>query len=98
MSPIEEKIRKLKILQLEALKLIADSKDGLLSSKELGDTTSTSTYQLGALLTPLRRIKIDNKNLIIHSGRGKDDSVRWQINEDVITRDDLMVLLIEMGI
>ena len=98
MSPIEEKIRNLRIPQLEVLKLIANSKDGLYSSKEISDTTGTSTYTLGALLTPLRRIKIDNKNLIIQSGRGIDDSIRWKINEDLITRDDLKLLLIEMGI
>ena len=97
MNPIEEKIRQLKIPQLEILKLLVESNNGASSSKEISDATSTASFVLGAMITPLRRIKVDNKNLIIPAGR-EDNSVRWQINEGLISKNDLKVLLVEMGI
>lgn len=98
MDSIEEKIRRLKIPQLEILKLLADSSDGVSSSKEISQTTGTSSYELGAVITPLRRVKVENKNLIIPAGREIDNSVRWQINEDLIPRDELRLLLTKMSI
>lgn len=98
MEVLEEKIRQLKIPQLQILKLLADSPMGVSSSKELGDATSTASYTLGAMLTPLRRLKIDNKPLIVPAGREADNKVRWQINEEVIGRDNLKILLANMDI
>lgn len=98
MNSVEEKIRQLKVPQLEILKLLAESKNGVSSSKEISETTSTSSYLLGAMITPLRRIKVDEKNLIIPAGREADNTMRWQINEDVITCDDLKALLVSMNI
>ena len=98
MDPIEVKIRQLKIHQLEVLKLLTESDDGVSSSKEISQTTGTSSYELGAVITPLRRIKVDDKNLIIPAGREIDNSVRWQINENLISRNKLKALLVEMRI
>jgi len=94
----EEKIRNLKLPQLKILSILAKSRAGVSSSKELGDTTSTASYTLGAMITPLRRIKIKNEILIIPAGRDIDNTVRWQINEKVIKRDTLKRLLIDMKI
>ena len=98
MESITEKIRTLKIPQLEILKILVESKNGVSSAKEIGDTTNTASYSLGAMITPLRRIQTDKGRLIIPAGRDLDNSVRWQINEKVVSRSDLKILLSEMGI
>lgn len=99
MNPVlEEKIRKLKIPQLELLKLLSDSGTGVSSAKELGDATSTASFTLGAMITPLRRIQTEKGRLIIPAGRDIDNSVRWQINEKLVLRSDLKILLSEMEI
>ncbi|EKE05102.1 MAG: hypothetical protein ACD_19C00426G0124 [uncultured bacterium] len=98
MNEIESRIRQLKIPQLQILKIITENESGVSSSKEIGDTTGTSLQLLGAMITPLRRIKIDNKNLIIPAGREVDNSVRWQLNNELITRNELKALLTNMNI
>lgn len=98
MNPIEQRIRQLKFPQLEILKILAESREGVSSSKEIGDATSTAVYLLGAMITPLRRLKIDDQCLIIPAGREADNSVRWQINEDLISKDELKELLMRMKV
>ena len=98
MESIEDKIRQLKIPQLEILKMLADDPHGVSSSKEIGDTTGTSTYTLGAMLTPILRIRIGELKLIIQAGRDTEVKPRWQINEKVIKRTDLNALLVSIGI
>ena len=98
MESIEDKIRKLKIPQLEILEILADDPNGVSSSKEIGDSTSTSSYALGAQLTPILRIRVNNHRLIILAGRDEDGKPRWQINEKVISSDNLKALLVSMGI
>lgn len=98
MKSIEDKIRSLRIPQLEILKILTDSTHGVSSAKEIGDATESAAYQLGAMLTPLRRIQAKNGRLIIPAGRDIDNSVRWQINEEVIKREELKALLVQMGI
>lgn len=98
MSNIESKIRNLKIPQLEILKILVANDNGISSSKEMGDTTHTATTTLGAMITPLRRIKNEKGCLIEPVGREIDNSVRWKINEKLISRDSLKMLLAEMEI
>lgn len=95
---IETKIRKLKIPQLEVLKLLADDPNGVSSNKEISDSTQTSAYTLGAVLTPIMRLKVGKEKLLIQAGRDFDGKPRWQINEKVIERTELKILLNSMGI
>ena len=98
MDEIESKIRQLKIPQLEILKILSENENGLSSSHEIKSIMNTSSALLGAMITPLRRIKVGGKNLIIPAGREIDDSVRWQINDGLITRNELKALLVNMDI
>jgi hypothetical protein len=98
MDELETRIRELKIPQLKVLKMLASEGNGISSSKEIADTTSTSSYTLGAMLTPLLRIKNENGSLIIKAGREIDGSVRWQLNNKVISREKLLGLITSMDI
>lgn len=94
----EELIRKLNLVQLGVLKVIANSSEGVSTNTEIGDTTGTATYRLGAIITPLRRYKVDGESLILPAGRDVDEGTRWQLNEKVIKKDELKRLLVEMKI
>ena len=85
------------IPQLKALRLLADSPNGIASYKEISTTTETSSYALGAIITSLKKYKTENGSLILPAGRDSE-GMRWQLNEKVILRDDLKILLNEIGI
>lgn len=85
------------IPQLNALKLLAGSPKGIASYKEISDTTHSSSYTLGAIITSLKKYKTENGSLILPAGRDPE-GMRWQLNEKVISRDDLKILLNEIGI
>lgn len=97
MSPeVESLIRSLEIPQLEVLQVLVNTNYGVSSNQEISSTTSTPSILLGSLLTPLRRRKIDGKSLIIQAGKDPDKGTRWQINENLVSIDDLKILLISM--
>jgi hypothetical protein len=97
MEDILLRIRNMTIPQLKALKLMAESANGIASYKEISDTTGTSSYTLGAILTSLKKYKTDQGSLILPAGRDPE-GMRWQLNEKVISKDDLMIQLNELGI
>lgn len=97
-SELENLIRSLAIPQLEVLKMLCEGEKGVFSSKEMKTTLSTASHELGAVITPLRRHKIDGEPLIIIAGKHATDGNRWQLNSKVIDRDELKILLNEMEI
>lgn len=98
-SDVETLIRSLEIPQLQVLWILVNAKEGVSSNREISSTTDTATQILGALLTPLRRRKVNGECLIIQAGVDPDKGTRWQINEKLVSEiDDLKVLLINMKI
>lgn len=97
MEEIKLKIRTMTIPQLKALRLLVDSANGIASYKEISDTTGTASYTLGAIITSLKKYKTENGTLILPAGRDPE-GMRWQLNEKVISKDELKMLLVEIGI
>ena len=50
------------------------------------------------MIAPLRRHKIEGMTLIVPAGEDPEEGVRWQVNEKLVKKMDLKVLLSEMGI
>lgn len=97
-SDVETVIRSLELPQLNVLQILVNARNGVSSNQEISSTTFTATATLGALLTPLRRRKINGESLIIPAGKDPDKGTRWQINEKLISIDDLNALLVSMKI
>lgn len=95
---IEDLIRSLSLPQLELLKMLTNSDKGVFSNQEISNTMYTASYTLGAIITPLRRHKIDGEPIIILAGKSVAEGNRWQLNSKVIDRDQLKILLTEMEI
>lgn len=93
---VESLIRSLELPQLEVLQILVNAKNGVSSNQEISSTTSTVTATLGALLTPLRRRKVGSESLIVPAGKDPDKGTRWQINEKLVSVDDLKILLVSM--
>ena len=99
MNPeVESLVRSLELPQLEVLQILVNARNGVSSNQEISSTTSTATATLGALLTPLRRRKVGSESLIIPAGKDPDKGTRWQINEKLVSIEDLKILLISMKI
>lgn len=97
-SEVETVIRSLELPQLEVLQILANARNGVSSNQEISSTTQTASTILGSLLTPLRRRKINGQTLIIPAGKDPDKGTRWQINEKLVSIDDLRELLVSMRI
>lgn len=95
---VEDLIRSLSLPQLEVLKMLTQDEKGVFSNKEMSTTLSTASTQLGALITPLRRHKIENEPLVVPAGKHPTEGNRWQLNTKIIDRDALKLLLVEMEI
>lgn len=99
MDDIEARIRNLKLTQLEVLKQLATSNDGILDQEEIMDATHTSSYTFGALVGSLKKFK-DNvgQPLIKTAGETDKNGMRWQLNEKVIDKIRLLEILADMKI
>lgn len=97
-SVVETLIRSLELPQLEVLKILVSAENGVSSNQEISSTTDTASTILGSLLTPLRRRKVNGECLIVQAGRDPDKGTRWQINEKLVSIDDLRGLLVSMRI
>ena len=97
MNEIEDRIRSLHVSQLRILKTLSAEADGILSSKEIADTTGSSATTFGALVSSLARFKDKNgQPLVVKVGRN-DDGLRWKLNEKVIERQKLLEILADTG-
>lgn len=95
---VETLVRSLEIPQLQVLWILVNARGGVSSNQEISSTTYTASMTLGALLTPLRRRKIEGECLIVQAGIDPDKGTRWQINEKLFSIDELKELLIVMRI
>lgn len=95
---VEKLVRSLELPQLEVLQILLSSRNGVSSNQEIISTTSTASALLGSLLTPLRRKKVNGECLIVQAGVDPDKGTRWQINEKLVSTDDLRVLLVSMNL
>ena len=95
---VEDKIRSLSLPQLEILMVMAKSNEPVSTSREIMQSTGTSSYTFGAIISPLRRHKVDGLSLIVQAGKDGANGVRWQINEKLVTKQDLLILLNSMGV
>lgn len=98
MNKIEERLRLLTIPQLEILKALANSKDGVLESKEIISSTSTAVTNFGAYIAALKKFKSDDGQSIVIPAGKTSEGIRWQLNEKVISKDSLNEILNGMNL
>jgi len=91
MSLIIDKIYRLSPAQLRALYLLAQSKNGVISSVESSEKINKKGKALGGVFSSLSRQKIGGERLVFpwgkpESGRG----LRWKLNEKLIRSEELL--------
>ena len=91
---ITEKLHRLSLGQLKALRLVAQSKGGVVSSAAVGKKIGIRGKALGGLFSSLARQKIDKKPLILAWGRAPDGpGLRWRLNRELISRQELLKII-----
>lgn len=91
------KIRKCSLEQLGALRTFTLYDPPIVTTKTVSDSINSSDQQsLGGIISSLSRIKTEQRTLIEPVGRDKDEGMRWRLNESLISKADLEVLLDEL--
>lgn len=97
MAEVVNVIRRLSPNQLRALYFLAKSEKGIVASFQSKKTVGKEGKGLGAIFSSLSRRKINNQSLIIPwgkdaSGRG----LRWRLNEKLIAKKELLLIVREL--
>lgn len=83
------KLRLLKVEVLRLLLVLCTSKSFALEIEEMSTSTSTSEPELKGIVSTLRRIKLNEKSLILPAGRDSDGRLRWKIDESIIDKNEI---------
>lgn len=76
------------MVQLKALQILAEAKNGMEGSSGVGDKMGVRGKSLGGVFSSISRQRINGKPIVEpwgKNGRG----LRWKLNEKVITNKDL---------
>ena len=95
---VEEKVRRLKMPQLKLLALLAKGENSVFTTKEIIEKIETDPHTFGAIITPLLRHKVDGKTIVIRAGEDLKEGTRWQINNKLVSKPDLVLLLDDMEV
>lgn len=99
MNPsVEEKIRTLKLPQLKLLALLVKGNHSVFTTKQIIDLIHTDPHTFGSIITPLLRHKVDGKSLVIKAGEDMEQGTRWQVNNKLVSKSDLVLLLDDMEV
>lgn len=90
---IKEKLGRATLEQLNALRVFTLYSPPVVTIKTVSDCTSTADTSLGGVISSLSRLNVDGKSLIVPAGRDREEGMRWRLNEEVISREDLATQL-----
>lgn len=92
-NELKEKLRLLKVDLLRILHVLAITDSVALEYSKISSSTGTAEDKLNGSISTLRRMKIGDESLISPAGRDEDGRLRWQINEQVVTKNELAKFL-----
>jgi hypothetical protein len=96
-SQLKQRLSNATLRQLEALWLFANSKDVIVTSSQISDSTSTAMQEgLAGLISSISKMQTEKGPLILRAGRVPGEGTRWRLNEDIITQAELADLLISI--
>lgn len=88
---IVSRLRRLSKNQLQALKILAQSKRGVVSSYLVGQKLGLQGKSLGGLFSSLSRIRIKGEPLILPAGRSeKGVGLRWLLNPELVNKKEVL--------
>lgn len=95
---VELKIRSLNISHLKLLRLLCQWESKVATPQQMEELLGTK-IKLGGILGSLTRQKIDGESLILKCGQEEPGKTyRWQLNERLVDRQELLELLVKMNI
>lgn len=92
---LKGKLRFFKINLLYILHTLAITDSIALEQSEISDSTSTPESELKGSISVLRRVKINEQSLLMPAGRNDDGKLRWRLNEQVVSKNELAKFLEE---
>jgi len=94
MSLVLDKLYRLSQAQLRALYLLAQSKNGIISSVDSSEEINKKGKALGGVFSSLSRQKIGDDHLVLPWGRPESGrGLRWKLNEKLINRQKLLEIV-----
>lgn len=97
MSTVLDRLHRLSFSQLKALNLLSQSPNSIISSTASTDKIGKEGKALGGVFSSLARQKIEGKHLIIPWGRSENGKgLRWKLNEEVISKTELLHITKEL--
>ncbi|MFA6005820.1 MAG: hypothetical protein WC775_05040 [Patescibacteria group bacterium] len=97
MNLIEQKLYRLSPNQLKALKTLASSEEGIVASITSGKTIKVEGKALGGVFSSLSRQIINGEHLVLPWGKAEGGrGLRWRLNEKLISRQDLLQIVVEL--
>ncbi len=90
---LKDKLRLFKIDVLNILHVLAVSEAIAVELDKISTSTSTAESDLKGIISTLRRIKYKDESLIQPAGRDIDGRLRWQINQNVVDKNELAIFL-----
>ena len=88
------KIRRLSLNQLEAIKVLLGSENGIVEADDV--KIGLEGKALGGVFSSLSRQKIGEEFLVMPWGRGEGRGLRWKLNEKVIDKNKLKTVINEI--
>jgi len=91
MSLIVDRLYRLSQAQLRALYLLAQSKNGIISSVDSSEKINKKGKALGGVFSSLSRQKIGQERLVLPWGKSESGrGLRWKLNEKLIKSEELL--------
>ena len=79
------KIRRMSLSQLRALKVLVESKNGIIEAYDAEREIGLKGKALGGVFSSLSRQKINNQSLVLVWGRSEAGrGLRWKLNTELI--------------
>jgi len=90
---IKDRLRLVKVDVLSLLHVLSVSDSIALELEEISSSTHTSESDLKGIIGTLRRMKFNEESIIQPSGRDQKGRIRWQINKNVVDKNELAIFL-----
>ena len=83
--------------QLRALKVLVESKDGVIEAYDTEKELGLSGKALGGVFSSLSRQKVNNQNLVLAWGRSQSGrGLKWKLNKQVINKYEIERIIKEI--
>ncbi|MFA5136622.1 MAG: hypothetical protein WC489_04480 [Patescibacteria group bacterium] len=91
MSPTESRLYRLTPSQLQALNLLAKTKEGIISSTATSSKLKKTGKALGGVFSSLSRQVIQGEHLVLPWGKSPDGhGLKWKLNKRLISQEKLL--------